>query len=186
MKFSFNSELEARRLRVAAGSELKGLFVARLTTWRTPCPYRFGLAQAARRPGMRPQEYDEGPHGAPCASTGVTLAPFPGLQMPFRGRGGHVQNGGLHCYPTSAVNKMGRINLTLVVPRYVPNLNGLAQRILDSEDPWSKQIWARAGRPVSWKQMPPHEYDGGWHEAPRAHAGITLSPFASLQIPFRW
>ena len=66
----------------------------------------------------------------------------------FVGEGGHVQNRGLLCYPMYEVNEMGRINLTLGVPSYVLNLNGLAQRILESKDPVPKQFWLVQAAPL--------------------------------------
>ena len=51
-------------------------------------------------------------------------------------------------YLVPEVSKKGHINFRLWLSFYVPNLSILAQSILNSGDPPSKQFWARAGPPV--------------------------------------
>ena len=50
------------------------------------------------------------------------------------------------CNSAPEVNEMWRENFRWWTPNSVPNLNRLAQRILNWEDPKSKQFFARAGR----------------------------------------
>ena len=95
---------------------------------------------------MPPHEYDERPHEALCAYTGITLERFPG---PFRERGGSRAKRG----PALLPSVRGRLNgydiSYFEAPSSAPNLNGQAQRILDSEDPTPKQIWLVQAAPLT-------------------------------------
>ena len=99
-------------------------------------------------------------------------------------RGTHVQNESSPCYPMTGVNKDDWVKCNMGAPKCVPNLKGLAQKILKSEDPLPKQFWTRAGCTASWPRLTSAKYDEGLSKASYSSVRITLVPFLGRQMPF--